>query len=419
MDTQLLLFISLCILLFALISKRIQTTFITPPMIFVLFGVLLSKSVLGVFELDPESSIIHTIAEITLVLVLFTDASRIDLKLLKKDHSIPVRLLVKGLPLTIILGTLAAMVVFDTFSFWECAVLAAILAPTDAALGQAVVSSPKVPVRIRQSLNVESGLNDGIALPVVMITVFLASISTDHPSGNNWISFVAHQLILGPAVGIFTGYFGGRILSSLSHKGWVTHSFQDLSSLGFAILSFSLAEQIGGNGFISAFCAGLTLGNSSRHICTCLYEFAEAEGQLLTLFSFMLFGSVLIIPALGLINADIIIYSLLSLTVIRMLPVMISLLGKKLKPSTVLFLGWFGPRGLASILFGLLVLEQSHLVNEHVIFNTMIVTVFLSVFAHGITANPLSEAYSNLDFIKSKNKAHHENTDVSEMPVKF
>ncbi len=143
MDTQILLFISLCILLFAFISKRIQTTFITPPMIFVLFGVLLSSSVLGVFELDPESTVIHTIAEITLVLVLFTDASRIDLKLLKKDHSIPIRLLAKGLPLTIILGTLAAMALFETFSIWECAVLAAILAPTDAALGQAVVSSPK------------------------------------------------------------------------------------------------------------------------------------------------------------------------------------------------------------------------------------------------------------------------------------
>ncbi len=419
MDTQILLFISLCILLFAFISKRIQTTFITPPMIFVLFGILLSSSVLGIFELDPESTVIHTIAEITLVLVLFTDASRIDLKILKRDHSIPIRLLAKGLPLTIILGTLVAMFLFETFSIWECAVLAAILSPTDAALGQAVVSSPKIPVRIRQALNVESGLNDGIALPVVMITVFLASISTDHQSGGNWTKFVASQLILGPAVGIFVGYFGGRIISVLSGKGWITHSFQDLSSLGLAIFSFSLAEQIGGNGFISAFCAGLTLGNSTRHICTCLYEFAEDEGQLLTLFSFMLFGSVLIIPALHHINADIIIYSLLSLTLIRMLPVMISLIGKKLKFSTVLFLGWFGPRGLASILFGLLVIEESHLVNEQTIFNTMIITVFLSVFAHGITANPLSNIYSNLDFIKSKNKAHHENTEVSEMPTKF
>lgn len=419
MDSQVLLYISISILFFAFISKRIQSTILTAPIVFVIFGVLFSKQVLGIFDIDAESPIIRTIAEITLILVLFSDASRIDLKILKSDHSIPIRLLAKGLPLTIILGTITAVYIFEYLSFWECAVLAAVLAPTDAALGQAVVSSPKIPVRIRQALNVESGLNDGLVLPVVMLTVFFASVSNEQAASDNWIRFVSFQLFFGPLVGVIVGYFGGIVIYRLSEKNWITHSFQDISALGLSILAFSLAEVIGGNGFISAFCAGLTLGNTSRHICTCLYEFAEAEGQLLTLFSFMLFGSVLLIPALTHINYEILIYSILSLTIIRLIPVFISLIGKNLRVSSILFLGWFGPRGLASILFGLLVIDEADLNNGELIFNTMVITVFFSIFAHGITAYPFSQLYSKQGFIKSKDKKIEENIPVKELPTRI
>ncbi len=385
--------VSLFIIGYGLISRRAQRTVISAPMVFVLFGLLIGDAGFGVISFDIESPVIHLLAELTLITILFTDAARIDLKLLRREHTIPQRLLLIGLPLCIGVGVLVAAVVLKTLNIWEALVLAAILAPTDAALGQAVVSSPKVPVRIRQALNVESGLNDGIALPIILVAICMVACSHTEEA-SYWIRFSALQITLGPLVGIAVGYVGGKLIEAGQRKESMTHSFRDLAVLSLALTAFALAEMVHGNGFIAVFCAGLLAGSTARNSCQCLYEFAESEGQLLSLLVFMIFGAVMIPPALEHLNGAIVLYAILSLTLIRMIPTAISLSGMKLRPSTQLFIGWFGPRGIASILFILLVLEEADLPSGDLIFSVVVFTVLLSIVAHGMTAIPATQWYA-------------------------
>ena len=271
---------------------------------------------------------------------------------------------------------------------------AAILAPTDAALGQAVVSSPKVPVRIRQALNVESGLNDGIALPVVLFFIHLAAVSESIIDAGYWFDFATHQLVLGPVVGAAVGFGGGRLVEWGGRSRWMSHNFQQISAIALSLLAFAGAEAVEGNGFIAAFVAGLVLGNTAKQACTCLIEFAEAEGQLLTLSAFFVFGVAEIGPTIGALTVPLVLYAVLSLTLIRMVPVSLSLLGTGLRAPTHVFLGWFGPRGLASILYIFLVLEESGLQGGDEIFTVVMCTVLLSIFAHGMSAWPASNWYA-------------------------
>jgi len=226
------------------------------------------------------------------------------------------------------------------------------------------------------------------------------------------------QILLGPLVGIVVGYFGGKLVARGTRAGWITHSFQDLSALGLSVLAFSLAEVVGGNGFIAAFAAGLILGNTSRAICTCLFDFGESEGQLLTLLTLMIYGAVMVLPALDHINGPIVLYSILSLTVVRVLPVAISLIGVRLQWDSVLFLGWFGPRGIASILYGLLVLGKVNIDGRGEIFAITITTVLLSIFAHGLTALPGANWYAARTEKMKEEPDMPELASVTEMPVR-
>lgn len=419
MDTLAFSVIAFFILAFGLVSGFIQKSIISPPMVFVIFGLMLSNRVLGLIEMETQNELIQILAEFTLILVLFTDASRIDLRLLRREQNLPVRLLAFGMPLTITCGALLATLFFNYLTFWEAVVLGVILAPTDAALGQAVVSLRRIPVRIRQTLNVESGLNDGIALPILLFFLSLAVAKQHTETPIFWIRFATMQILLGPIVGIAVGYLGGKLVERGGRSGWITHSFQDLASLGLSLLAYSLAELVGGNGFIAAFSAGLILGNTSRAICTCLYEFAEAEGQLLTLLTFMMYGAVMVFPALDLINVSMILYGLLSLSVVRILPVAISLIGAHLQWDSVLFLGWFGPRGIASILYGLLVLGKVNLSSHEEIFTITITTVLMSVFAHGLTALPGANWYARRVEKMKDEPDMPELAPVTEMPVRL
>ena len=419
MHISALVLIAALLLLFGLISKKLQKSVITPPMVFVVCGLIAGPAAFGLFELEIESEFVRTLAEATLVLVLFTDASRIDLKILRRNYHLPFRLLAIGLPLTIGGGALLAAVMFDQLTFWEAAVAAAILAPTDAALGQAVVSSPRVPVRIRQALNVESGLNDGIVLPVVLLFLSLAAPHEQAQSGEFWIQFVAGQVILGPIVGIAVGCFGGKVVSAASTSKWMDHTFQQLAALALAGLAFGGAELVGGNGFIAAFMAGLALGNSAGPICGCLQDFAEAEGQLLALLAFFFFGAADAWPAIEHLDATVILYAFLSLTVVRMLPSSLSLIGTGFKAATHLFLGWFGPRGLASILFLFFVLEEQP-PGTHLIFHIVVTAVLMSVFAHGLSAFPGANWYgSHSDELREREGEIPEHAMVEEIPVRL
>lgn len=382
------------LLLFSLVSGRLQGTIVTPPLIFVLFGFAIGGAGLGIADIEPNHSTIHLVAELTLILVLFSDAARMDLTRLRRDHNLPLRMLLVGLPLAIVFGTLAAMGIFAEFSLWEAALLAALLAPTDAALGQSVVTAQGVPVRIRQAINVESGLNDGIALPAVLLFAALASA---HPGGGGaatWLQFGVLQVTLGPVAGVVIGYVGARLLDTAAERGWAIDSFQGIGILSLAVFTYALAEIIGGNGFIAAFVGGMVFGNTLRHPCSFLFEFMETEGNLLMLVTFLIFGAVLLPEGLAHLTPAVLFYAVLSLTVIRMIPVAISLAGAGLRAPTYLFLGWFGPRGLASILFVLLILEESELVHREELLAVTVVTVALSALLHGLSAAPLARRYA-------------------------
>ncbi|MDG2269108.1 MAG: cation:proton antiporter [Alphaproteobacteria bacterium] len=394
MEAQSLLALAMALVGFGLISARLSGTILTAPILFVAAGLLLGPLGLHVVEIDFSGGAIETIAEFTLVLVLFTDAARIDVRTLWRYHNLPMRMLLVGLPLTILAGIAAAMMVFLGLPILEAALLAAILAPTDAALGQAVVSDRVIPVRIRQTLNAESGLNDGIALPVVLLFASLA-LATEGPQQHaaDWIEFGLLQITLGPLAGILAGYIGGRLIDRAAAASWMTTAFQGLSALGVALAAFAAAELIGGNGFIAAFVAGLTVGNVHRGVCEYLFDFAESEGQLLTVVTFFLFGTVIVPQIADQITLAVVFYALLSLTVVRMVPMILSLLGTGLSLPTWFFLGWFGSRGLASILFALLVLDENEVMLASPVLATVSVTVLLSVLLHGVTAAPAARWY--------------------------
>ena len=415
MDTQAFAIIAAGVVLFGVVSRRLEASPLTGPMIFAAFGLLIGGAVLGVADLDFGHGFVHGLAEVTLVLVLFSDAARIDLRVVRRDHDLPVRMLLIGMPLIIVCGTLVGLALPLGLGLWEAALLAAILAPTDAALGQSVVASPLVPARIRQALNIESGLNDGIALPLVLLFACFASLAHATEDGRNWVVFGTLQITLGPLVGAAVGWGAARLIDGAVKAGWMAESYQGPAILGVALLAFASAELIGGNGFIAAFVAGMVFGNQVRERCGFLFEFAEAEGHLLTLLTFLIFGAAILPEAFGHAGPMVLLYAVLSLTAVRMIPIAVSLIGAGLRAPTVGFLAWFGPRGLASILFALFILEEAETPGAETVLVTVVATVALSILAHGLSAAPAAKWYGNLI---GQRRAARESEAVTEMPTR-
>jgi sodium/hydrogen antiporter len=283
---------------------------------------------------------------------------------------------------------LVAFLLFDGLAFWECAIVAAVLAPTDAALGQAVVSNTDLPEQVREGLEVESGLNDGGTVP--LLTLFIALAAVEEGVEGGWLQFAVEQIGLGVLVGAAVGAAGGWVLRWASERGYTEPLFEKLALAALAIIIYVVAGEVGGNGFIAAFVGGAAAGVTAGAVSQKGRDFAEEEGELLNLTIFFIFG-LYASTALADVTWTIAAYAVLSLTVIRMIPVAIALIGVGLGPATVAFVGWFGPRGLASIILGLVVVDDAGgLAGLSQIFVIMVATVLLSVVAHGVTAAPLS-----------------------------
>jgi NhaP-type Na+/H+ or K+/H+ antiporter len=390
---ELLIFFALLIFAFGLFSRLAEQKSVTGPMFFMTVGIVASTS--GWLEVSHELGPVQLVAELALMLVLFIDASLIDFKSLRAGRpKIAARLLLVGLPITMIFGTGLGVLMFDSASVWAIVMMALILSPTDAALGQAVVKSEAVPGRIRQSISVESGLNDGVALPPILLCMALLGAEAGHHEGG-WLGFMIKQVTLGPIVGLAVGWIGGRLIQRMSERGWMEETFQRLSALPLAILAYSFAEFIEGNGFIAAFVAGLglTMGATSKQVRHRVQEFGETEGTQLILVVFLIFGMAMVPAAVPYWGLPELIYALASLTVIRMVPVAISLIGAKLNWETVAFIGWFGPRGIASVLYLLMAIAAIGFAGYEQLMSVIILTVTISVFAHGMSALPLSRRY--------------------------
>lgn len=385
-----ILLLAVAVFAYAMVSGRLEQSPITAPMVFTTVGILVGTGGLGLFDLDLGGEGTRLLVEATLVLVLFTDAVRIDLRALRRESWLPARLLGIGLPVALILGTLAAKVILPDFSWVEAALVSAVLAPTDAALGQAVVSDPRLPARIRQGINVESGLNDGIVLPVVTVLLALAAAEVSDGGVGRWGEFVARQIGFGLLIGLLAGGLGGWLLDRMSSAGRVEGVYRQLAALSVAVVAFAGADLLEGNGFIAAFTAGLVFGAVARDQCAHVQDFAQDEGELLTAITFVVFGAVLVGERLGDLTWPIACYVVASLVLVRLSAVLIALVRSGAQWETRAFIGWFGPRGLASILFGLLVLEELAGQEGEAIVVVVVWTVLVSVFAHGATAGPWS-----------------------------
>jgi NhaP-type Na+/H+ or K+/H+ antiporter len=393
-----LVIITVLFIVYALLSRRLTNSSITGPMMFFAVGVLLAVDLVGrgaaidSFSLELRSGAIQVLLEATLVIVLFTDAVTIDVRRVRKEAFLPSRLLGIGLPLTIALGTALAMVVFPGIGFWTAAVIAVILAPTDAALGQAVVANQDVPGLVRQGLGVESGLNDGIAVP--FLTIAVASAASEMQTGAEIATVFIREIGLAVVVGLAVGWLGAMALRYASEREWMGREGRQVAVVFLAILSFALADPIDGSGFIAAFVGGMTFGALVRRDYPAICNFSEGVAHLLTMAAFFVFGALMFVPVLGDITWRTVLYAVLSLSVIRLIPVFVALFGTKLKWQTKVYVGWFGPRGLASLVFVGTVVVDSRPEDAVAIVAVGATTVALSVVLHGVSAWPASVRYA-------------------------
>jgi sodium/hydrogen antiporter len=374
------------------LSARLERFDVTAPIIFVVAGLLLTHGPLVSLGIHPSNELIKSLAEFTLVLVLFSDASRVGLHELRQEAGLYLRLLGVALPLTIGLGTLLALALVGGDSIWLALLVGAALAPTDAALGAGMMANPVVPAGIRRLINVESGLNDGIATPFVSVAIAGAA-AADELAGHGPAVAVA-DLALGLLIGAAVGGVGGVAVNAARQRGWAAEGFAGSAVLGLAVCTYASALALHGNGFVAAFIGGLAFGTTSGRRGEPLVPFVEETGALVSLLVWLAFGAVAVVPAVEGLTWQIAGYAILSLTVIRMLPVAVALIGARLDRATVVLVGWFGPRGLASVVFALLALEELGRGVAGRAVSVITITVVLSVAVHGATADPLAAWYA-------------------------
>ncbi|HEU5390920.1 MAG TPA: cation:proton antiporter [Streptosporangiaceae bacterium] len=374
------------------LSARLERYDVTAPIAFVLAGLLLTHGPLAFLSVTPSKELIKELAEFTLALVLFSDASRVGLHELRADAGLYLRLLGAALPVTIGLGTLLAFALDRGAGIWLALLTGAALAPTDAALGAGMMASPVVPARIRRLINVESGLNDGIATPFV--SVALAGAATAGEVAGHGPAAAVAELALGVLAGVAVGGAGGLLVNTARQRGWAAEGFAGPAGVGLAVCAYASSVAVGGNGFIAAFVGGLAFGTTGGRRGQPLVPFVEETGALVSLLVWLAFGAIAVVPAVQVLNWQIVLYAVLSLTVIRMAPVMVALIGSGLDRATIALVAWFGPRGLASVVFCLLALEElGHPAVDHAA-AVITITVLLSVVVHGATADPLASRYA-------------------------
>ncbi|HEH9394768.1 TPA: cation:proton antiporter [Aeromonas salmonicida] len=378
------------LLIYSLIAGRFESRLINGPLLFLLMGWLLGPSGLGLLSLSVNSEGIKLLAELTLVIVLFNDAANTNWQVLAANRALPIRLLLIGLPLTLLGGTLFGLWLYPDLPLLELAILSTILAPTDAALGKAVVSNPAVPAPIREGLNQESGLNDGICVPVLLLLLALIAPTEQHTgTGMLAITLLLEEIGIGLLVALVLTSLTIRLLKTSYLNGWQLPLWRQLTMPGLALLCFALAQTLGGSGFIAAFVGGLLMGRRLGEHKHAYMDSCEGYGDLLSVVIWMVFGATLMPMLPMLLHWQYWLYAAASLTLLRMLPVWLSLLGTGQSFELKLFIGWFGPRGLASIVFAVMVLQhEPALLGQEPIIATVLCTIILSVILHGISANP-------------------------------
>lgn len=380
---------------YACVAARVERSTLSGPIIFAAVGFVLGPPVLGLLDFNFGAETLRLLAEATLAMVLFTDAAGADLAMVRRNPGPPTRLLLIGLPLTILFGVAAGLALLPSFGLAEIGLIAAILAPTDAALGRPVVVNHAVPEELRETLNLESGLNDGICVPIVLLLLGIAvGTDTDGLAAGDVMTVVVEEIGIGLAVGAMLTAAASVALRVAVRLGWFTPGgWGGVAMIALAFACFTLAQLLGGSGFIACFVGGLTLNILKHPDQHRLLGGAEATGDAFSLMTWVVFGAGVLWQVAEWITLPVIAYSVLSLTVVRIVPVVLSLIGTNVPPRDRLFLGWFGPRGLASVVFGIMILDEG-IPDIGPIEATIACTIAMSVLAHGLSANPLVHAFS-------------------------
>jgi NhaP-type Na+/H+ or K+/H+ antiporter len=389
MSTGLAIFCAL-VVIYGALAVWLGRFSITMPIIFVIVGAFMGSR--GLVTAEEAELLI----EITLALLLFADASSLAFRQVRDDPGPPARLLLIAMPLIIAFGGLVAYGLFPGEGLGFALLLATILAPTDAALGLPIFNNPRVPVRVRRALNVESGLNDGIATPLVALFTAMALAHETTQGAGGWLLSALGEIGIGAGAGIAAGLLGGWLFAAAVKRGWTAVAGEQIGNLALALCAFWAAKALGGNGFVAAFVGGLLFGHATRERLHVATEFTETSGTVLSLFVWTAFGANLVPPLLQTFTPLALLYALLSLTVIRMIPVAISMIRTGLRLDTILITGWFGPRGLASVVFALMAFESFHEAGRgsDLLADTAAWTILLSVVLHGISAVPLANWYA-------------------------
>ncbi len=395
-EYQILTVLAVFAFCYSVIASRLERTPVSGAVIYLFVGLACGPYGLKLVDLGVDQEGLKRLAEFTLALVLFSDSANSNLGVLRRVKGIPVRLLTIGLPLTIAAGFGVGCLIFDQLTFLEIALLATMLAPTDAALGQAVVTNESVPASVRESLNVESGLNDGICVPVLLI--FLA-LATGAASGNETASLVfrlpLQAIGIGATVGIVLAFVGSVTLKQCGARGWIKGTWVEVPVVALAMSCFALSQWLGGSGFIGCFVGGMVFGSLTRNheVKERVLNGAEGLGNVLSMLTWFTFGAVVFGASLQHFDWQVLVYAIASLTVIRIIPVFLCLIGVPLRFDSKLFLGWFGPRGLASIVF-IVMVSAEQLPGGDTLRAVVTGTVALSIIAHGLSAVPFANLYA-------------------------
>jgi NhaP-type Na+/H+ or K+/H+ antiporter len=373
------------VLLYVAWSEVLDRSHISPAMVFVAIGALLGLVVAH----QPDHGVVRGLAELTLALVLFHDAAELQPRQLRTDAGVCARLLLLALPVTIAAGFLLGRAMFPGTNAWFVLLLAAALAPTDAGLGAATVLNPVVPVRVRRILNVESGLNDGLCTPIVLFALASAGPSVPEQAFGTAI----REVVFGAVLGIAIGVIAGRTLSWSTRAGYLQPGLLPVGALAVPVLCYCGAVAAGDNGFVAAFVAGTAFAaavphEGAKHSATEVLQLTASASTILGYAVWSLFGVIMVANLRSIASWTGLAFALASLTVLRMLPVALVLLVSGFARPTRWFIGWFGPRGLASVIFGLIALEDypddpdvARMVG------TIALTVLLSIALHGATAD--------------------------------
>jgi sodium/hydrogen antiporter len=377
---------------YSILAARIERSYVSGPMVCMICGAILGPNSLGLLKLNLVADDLRLLGEGALAMILFTDAAKADVMILRRIVFLPERLLLIGLPLTVLLGFAFGWLLFPSVSPIELGLLAAILAPTDAALGKSVIVNPETPKNIREALNVESGLNDGICVPIVVILLsFAIEAELKHDPVVYATLVVLEEVGIGLVVGTFLAIAAVGAIRWIGSSS-ISRTWNNVATPALAIACFTLAQALGGSGFIASFVSGLLFGALQSKQYDEPLQGAESLGEALSLITWLAFGSIVVSQLYNYVRPSFFLYAAISLTVARMLPVFLCLLGTSISLIEALFIGWFGPRGLASIVLAIITFD-ANLPDNTVLMATVAWTVVISVVAHGMTANLSSRIF--------------------------